>query len=65
MKLCRKCMAFYASIATNYMCSKCFKESGGVVASKPIVATTATSAPTKAAAAAADIEMKDESKKEE
>ena len=60
-KLCSKCMMFYGPIAFNYLCSKCFKESGGVVASAaPPKQTTiyAHSDGTKPK----DAEMKDETK---
>jgi hypothetical protein len=47
-------MMFYGPIANNYLCSKCFKESGGVAAPKQ-----PASLPTKAT----DSEMKDETTK--
>jgi hypothetical protein len=48
-KLCGKCMMFYGPIANNYLCSKCFKENGGVAA-----------APKQPVSKAPDSEMKDE-----
>ncbi len=42
-------MMFYGPIANNYLCSKCFKESGGVAA-----------APKQPVSKAPDSEMKDE-----
>jgi len=50
-KLCGKCMMFYGPIANNYLCSKCFKENGGVAALKQPVSKPA------------DSEMKDETTK--
>jgi len=39
-QLCGKCYSFYGTALTNFMCSKCFKESGGVLPapSKPVAA---------------------------
>jgi hypothetical protein len=44
-------MMFYGPIANNYLCSKCFKENGGVAALK------------QPASKPADSEMKDETTK--
>mmetsp|Transcript_16993 Transcript_16993/g.18972 ORF Transcript_16993/g.18972 Transcript_16993/m.18972 type:complete len:139 (-) Transcript_16993:42-458(-) len=34
-KLCTKCTTFYGTIVTNFMCSKCFKDAGGVIEPTP------------------------------
>jgi A20-like zinc finger len=51
--LCTKCHSFYGTALTNSMCSKCFRESGGVLP---------TQTPPKADAAEAAIATKEEQK---
>ena len=43
--LCQACKSFYATSATNYLCSKCFKQSQAKQEMKPVAQPDQSSVP--------------------